>query len=161
MQLTREPEIDLEALKKAMFIEYIYHESDEYDVWPWAHQVDFDLDGNVWLAYTACCIVKFDPRTGEQTAFEGHGKHAGYGGNITVLYTDKDNIATLGAYHSETSAGYQLSGYSGPPSPTGRRSIAVTGRISCPVPHRKASSAKYSSLRSMTRTWAGSPVSSR
>ena len=28
-----------------------------------------------------------------------------------------DNIPTLGAYHSETSAGYQLSGYSGPPSP--------------------------------------------
>ncbi|MCY3989550.1 MAG: hypothetical protein OXF94_13365, partial [Gammaproteobacteria bacterium] len=51
VQLTREPELDLEALKKAMFIEYIYHESDEYDVWPWPHQVDFDLDGNVWLAY--------------------------------------------------------------------------------------------------------------
>ena len=84
VQLTREPELDLEALKKAMFIEYIYHESDEYDVWPWAHQVDFDLDGNVWLAYTACCIVKFDPRTGEQTAFEGHG--GGHG--IAVDQTD-------------------------------------------------------------------------
>ncbi len=84
VQLTREPELDLEALKKAMFIEYIYHESDEYDVWPWPHQVDFDLDGNVWLAYTACCIVKFDPRTGEQTAFEGHG--GGHG--IAVDQTD-------------------------------------------------------------------------
>ena len=84
VQLTREPELDLEALKKAMYIEYIYYESDEYDVWPWAHQVDFDLDGNVWLAYTACCIVKFDPRTGEQTAFEGHG--GGHG--IAVDQTD-------------------------------------------------------------------------
>ena len=84
VQLTREPELDLEALKKAMFIEYIYYESDEYEVWPWAHQVDFDLDGNVWLAYTACCIVRFDPRTGEQTAFEGHG--GGHG--IAVDQTD-------------------------------------------------------------------------
>ncbi len=83
-QLTREPELDLRALKKAMFIEYIYYESDEYDVWPWAHQVDFDLDGNVWLAYTGCCIVKFDPRTGEQTAYEGHG--GGHG--IAVDQTD-------------------------------------------------------------------------
>ena len=84
VQLTREPELDLAVLKKAMFVEYIYRESDEYDVWPWAHQVDFDADGNVWLAYTACCIVKFDPRTGEQTAFEGHG--GGHG--IAVDQTD-------------------------------------------------------------------------
>lgn len=84
VQLTEEPELDLEALRKAMFIEYIYYESDEYEVWPWSHQVDFDLDGNVWLAYTACCIVRFDPRTGEQTAFEGHG--GGHG--IAVDQTD-------------------------------------------------------------------------
>ena len=84
VQLTEEPELDLEALRKAMFIEYIYHESDEYEVWPWSHQVDFDLDGNVWLAYTACCIVRFDPRTGDQTAFEGHG--GGHG--IAVDQTD-------------------------------------------------------------------------
>ncbi len=84
VQLTREPELDYEALKKAMFVEYIYRESDEYEVWPWPHQVDFDLDGNVWIAYTACCIVKFNPRTGEQTAFEGHG--GGHG--IVVDQTD-------------------------------------------------------------------------
>ena len=84
VQLEREPELDLQVLKKAMFVEYIYRESDEYDVWPWAHQVDFDNDGNVWLAYTACCIVKFDPRTGEQTAYEGHG--GGHG--IAVDQTD-------------------------------------------------------------------------
>ena len=83
-QLTREPELDYEALKKAMFIEYIYRESDEYEVWPWPHQVDFDLDGNVWLAYRACCIVRFDPRTGEQQAFEGNG--GGHG--IVVDQTD-------------------------------------------------------------------------
>ena len=84
VQLAREPELDYEALKKAMFVEYIYRESDEYEVWPWPHQVDFDLDGNVWIAYTACCIVRFDPRTGEQTAFEGHG--GGHG--IVVDQTD-------------------------------------------------------------------------
>lgn len=84
VQLTREPELDYEALKKAMFIEYIYRESDDYEVWPWPHQVDFDLDGNVWLAYRACCIVRFDPRTGEQQAFEGNG--GGHG--IVVDQTD-------------------------------------------------------------------------
>ena len=84
VQLTREPELDYEALKKAMFIEYIYRESEDYEIWPWPHQVDFDLDGNVWLAYRACCIVRFDPRTGEQQAFEGNG--GGHG--IVVDQTD-------------------------------------------------------------------------
>ena len=49
--------------------------------------------------------------------YRNAGRFAGYGGAAAVLYPDKDNIPTLGAYHSETSAGYQLSGYSGPPSP--------------------------------------------
>ena len=84
VQLSQEPELDPEALKKAMFVEYIYRESDEYEVWPWPHQVDFDLDGNVWLAYRACCIVKFDPRTGEQMAWEGNS--GGHG--IAVDQTD-------------------------------------------------------------------------
>ncbi len=84
VQLSEEPELDLAVLEKAMFVEYIYRESDEYDVWPWPHQIDFDDDGNVWLAYTACCIVRFDPRTGEQTAFEGHG--GGHG--VAVDQTD-------------------------------------------------------------------------
>ena len=85
IQLEVEPELDLTALKSAMFIEYIYHEPEgKYPVDPWPHQVDFDLDGNVWLAYTACCIVKFDPRTGEQSVFEDHG--GGHG--IAVDQTD-------------------------------------------------------------------------
>ncbi len=85
VQLETEPELDLAVLEKAQFVEYIYHEPPgKYDVWPWAHQVDFDADGNVWLAYTACCIVRFDPRTGEQTVFEGHG--GGHG--IAVDQTD-------------------------------------------------------------------------
>jgi len=37
----------------------------------------------------------------------------------------------------------------------------VTGSISWPVPHKNASSAKYSSLRSMLRSIAVLPVSSR
>ncbi len=74
VQLETVPKLDLEALSRAMFIEYNYREPQgKYDVWPWPHQVDFDSDGNVWLAYTACCIVRFDPRTGESKAFEGHG----------------------------------------------------------------------------------------
>jgi streptogramin lyase len=74
VKLEEEPELDDEALAKAMFVEYNYHEPEgKYDVFGWPHQVDFDPDGNVWLAYTACCIVKFDPRTGEQTVFEDHG----------------------------------------------------------------------------------------
>jgi sugar lactone lactonase YvrE len=85
VRLSEEPELDLDALERAMFVEYVYHEPDgKYEVWPWAHQVDFDADGNVWLAYTACCIVRFDPRTGEQTVFEDHG--GGHG--IAVDQTD-------------------------------------------------------------------------
>ena len=85
VQLEQEPELDLEALRSAMYIEYIYKEPEgKYPVYPWPHQVDFDSDGNVWLAYTACCIVKFDPRTGDQTVFENHG--GGHG--IAVDQTD-------------------------------------------------------------------------
>ena len=84
VQLESEPELDLQALRKAMYVEYIYRESDEYKMMPWPHQVDFDNDGNVWIAYTACCIVRFDPRTGEQKAFEGHG--GGHG--LAVDQTD-------------------------------------------------------------------------
>jgi hypothetical protein len=65
VKLVEEPTLDEAVLAKAMFIEYNYHEPEgKYDVWGWPHQVDFDNDGNVWLAYTACCIVRFDPRTG-------------------------------------------------------------------------------------------------
>jgi streptogramin lyase/mono/diheme cytochrome c family protein len=84
-KLEEEPELDEAALAKAMFVEYNYHEPEgKYEVWGWPHQVDFDPEGNVWLAYTACCIVKFDPRTGDQTVFEDHG--GGHG--IVVDPTD-------------------------------------------------------------------------
>ncbi len=85
VQLTSVPPLDRKSLSRAMFIEYNYHEpKGKYDVYPWPHQVDFDKDGNVWLAYTACCIVRFDPRTGESRAFEGWG--GGHG--IAVDQTD-------------------------------------------------------------------------
>lgn len=85
VQLRSEPELDLKALEKAMWVEYIYHEDpDKYPVWPWPHRVDFDNDGNVWLAYVNCCVVRFDPRTGESRAYEGNG--GGYG--IAVDHTD-------------------------------------------------------------------------
>lgn len=85
VQLESEPELDLEALKKAMFVEYIYREPPgKSDPWPSPHQIDFDNDGNVWLSYTGCCIVRIDPRTGEQKAYQGHG--GGHG--IAVDQTD-------------------------------------------------------------------------
>ena len=85
VQLEREPELDPQALKKAMFVEYIYREApNKSDPWPSPHQIDFDHDGNIWLAYTACCIVWIDPRTGEQKAYGGHG--GGHG--IAVDQTD-------------------------------------------------------------------------
>jgi streptogramin lyase len=51
----------------------------------------------VWLAYSSCCIVRFDPRTGESKAYEGHG--GGHGVVVdqtdgTVWYSgDKGDIA--------------------------------------------------------------------
>lgn len=45
------------------------------------------------------------------------GQSGDYGGAAGVLYPDMDKITTLAAYHSETSAGYALRKYSGPPSP--------------------------------------------
>jgi virginiamycin B lyase len=83
VQLSSEPELDLDALKKAMFIEYIYPQPAEFDV-AYAHQIDFDADGNVWVPYTGCCILWFDPRTGESKAYMGHG--GGHG--IAVDQTD-------------------------------------------------------------------------
>jgi streptogramin lyase len=86
VQLRAEPELDLAALEKAQWVEYIYHEDPEkFPVWPWPHRVDFDNDGNVWLAYNNCCIVRFDPRTGESKAFDVGGG-GGYG--IAVDHSD-------------------------------------------------------------------------
>ena len=74
VQLSSEAELDLEVLEKAQYVEYIYNEDPEkYPIWPWSHNVAFGPDGNVWIAYRNCCIVRFDPRTGEQKAFEGNG----------------------------------------------------------------------------------------
>jgi streptogramin lyase len=86
VQLRSEPELDLKALEKAQWVEYIYHEDpEEFPVWPWPHRVDLDNDGNVWLAYNNCCIVRFDPRTGDQKAFD-IGGGGGYG--IAVDHSD-------------------------------------------------------------------------
>jgi streptogramin lyase/mono/diheme cytochrome c family protein len=83
VQLESEPELDLEALEKAMFIDYIYPDPPEYpEAYP--HQVDFDADGNVWVANTKCCMVRFDPRTGDSKAYKGHG--GGHG--VAVDQTD-------------------------------------------------------------------------
>ncbi len=74
VQLSSEAPLDLKALEKAMFIEYIWKEDPKkYPTWPWSHMLTFDADGYVWNAYTGCCIVRTDPRTGEAKAFEGNG----------------------------------------------------------------------------------------
>ena len=86
VQLRSEPELDLKALEKAMFIEYIYREDPEkYPVWGWSHNLTFDADGNVWNAYTSCCIIRTDPRTGEAKAFEDNGG----GSSIVVDQSDQ------------------------------------------------------------------------
>ena len=84
VQLQSEPELDLGALEKAQFIEYIYPQPPEYKDSPYPHQVDFDAKGNVWVPYTKCCIVWFDPRNGDSKAYNGHG--GGHG--IAVDQTD-------------------------------------------------------------------------
>ncbi len=74
VRLDSVPNLDRVALARAQFIEYSWKEPPgKYDVWPWPHQVDFDREGNVWLAYTGCCIVRFDPRTAQARAYEGNG----------------------------------------------------------------------------------------
>ncbi|NQV85692.1 MAG: hypothetical protein HQ492_01270 [Woeseiaceae bacterium] len=74
VQLRSEANLDLDALEKAMFVEYIYKENPEkYPTWPWSHNITFDADGNVWNAYTGCCIIRTDPRTGDVKVFENNG----------------------------------------------------------------------------------------
>jgi streptogramin lyase len=85
VQMRNEAELDLDALEKAQFIEYLYHEDPEkYPTWGWSHNLTFDGDGNVWNAYTSCCVIRTDPRTGEAKAFEDNGG----GSNIVVDQSD-------------------------------------------------------------------------
>jgi hypothetical protein len=85
VQMRHEAELDLEALEKAQYIDYRYHEDPEkYPTWGWSHNLTFDGDGNVWNAYVACCLVRHDPRTGESTVFEGNGG----GSSLVVDQTD-------------------------------------------------------------------------
>jgi len=101
VQLSSEAKLDLEALEKAMFIEYIYKEDPEkYPTWPWSHNLTFDGDGNVWNAYTACCIIRTDPRTGEAKAYEGNG-----GGSSLVVDQSDGTIWYSGDITSENGGG--------------------------------------------------------
>jgi streptogramin lyase len=102
VRLETEPNLDLEALKKAMFVEYIYHEPQAVsdprlfsDPRPSPQQIDFDNEGNVWLAYTACCIIKINPRTGERKAYAEHGGGSGIAVDQTdgtVWYSGRPNV---------------------------------------------------------------------
>jgi streptogramin lyase len=85
VELSSEPELNLDALAKAMFVEFRFPNKPDYKPrWPWPHQVDFDLDGNAWLAHTSCCIIRIDPRTADSKIFYGQG--GGHG--IAVDQTD-------------------------------------------------------------------------
>jgi len=117
-----------DVLERKLGIEY----SNPYNAEP-------DSDDNVWLA-TDNYLSKYEPVTDKFThypiptrsdslkttisknggiwfIYRNAGKFAGYGGNATVLYPDKDKITTLAAYHSEDSPGYFLSKYKGPLAP--------------------------------------------
>ena len=73
VQLESEPELDLEALEKAQFIEYRFFNTEEKPT-RFTQQIDFDAEGNVWVSDRGCpCIVKVDPRTGEYTDYMGYG----------------------------------------------------------------------------------------
>ena len=123
-----------DVLERKLGIEY----SNPYNAEP-------DADDNVWLA-TDNYLSKYAPEADSFThypiptrsdslkttisanggiwfIYRNAGKFAGYGGNASVLYPDKDKIETLAAYHSEDSPGYFLSKYKGP------RASKVTGDV--------------------------------
>jgi streptogramin lyase/mono/diheme cytochrome c family protein len=85
VELTSEPELDLEALEKAMFVAYIFPNTPDVPQ-RFTQQIDFDTDGNVWVADRGQPgnIVWVDPRTGESRDYAGHG--GGHG--IAVDQTD-------------------------------------------------------------------------
>jgi len=121
VQLSSEAKLDLAALEKAMFIEYIYKEDpEEYPTWPWSHNLTFDGDGNVWNAYTACCIIRTDPRTGEAMAYEGNG-----GGSSLVVDQSDGTIWYSGDITSENDGGSSP----GTPRSTVKRLDPATGLV--------------------------------
>lgn len=73
VRLESEPELDLKALAKAMFVEYRFLNSLEKPA-RFTQQIDFDGKGNVWVTDRGCpCIVRLDPRTGEYKDYMGYG----------------------------------------------------------------------------------------
>ncbi len=85
IQLESEPEIDKQALAKAMFIEYRLANTTRNPV-RFTQQIDFDGNGNVWVADRGApgSIVRIDPRTGE---FKDH---MGYGGGHGIAFDTTD-----------------------------------------------------------------------
>ncbi|MDH3275992.1 MAG: hypothetical protein OEM99_15795, partial [Gammaproteobacteria bacterium] len=121
VQLRNEAELDLEALEKAQYIDYRYHEDPEkYPTWGWSHNLTFDGDGNVWNAYVACCIVRHDPRTGEATAFENNG-----GGSSLVVDQTDGTVWYSGDITRENNGG----SYEGAPRATVKHLDPETGLV--------------------------------
>jgi streptogramin lyase len=121
VQLRNEAELDLEALEKAQFIDYRYHEDPEkYPTWGWSHNLTFDVDGNVWNAYVSCCIVRHDPRTGESTAFENNG-----GGSSLVVDQTDGTVWYSGDITRENNGG----SYEGAPMTTVKHLDPKTGLV--------------------------------
>lgn len=88
VQLSNEPELDLEALAKAQYVEYRFPNSEELPKRA-THTLGFTIDGNVWAMDRGGSIVWLDPRTGEHKDYTGHG-----GGESLVV--DKDGSVWYG-----------------------------------------------------------------
>jgi virginiamycin B lyase len=86
IQLEEEPELDLESLAKAMFIEYRLMNTPDDPV-RFTQQIDFDGKGNVWVADRGGdgSIVRIDPRTAK------YKDHKGYGGGHGIAYDRVDH----------------------------------------------------------------------
>jgi virginiamycin B lyase len=116
-----------EVVERTLPIQY----SNPYDAWP-------DDFGNVWVSCDNY-LVRFREASGTFTVYpvpertdqpkmmvtrdgavwftpRAAGVDGGYGGGASVLYPDKDAIATLGAYYSTKSSANHLARWTGAPA---------------------------------------------
>lgn len=76
VELPSEPELDLQALDKAQFVEYRFLNTQELPKRS-THHIGFTVDGKVWAMDIRSSLVLLDPRTGEHTSYTGHGAGEG------------------------------------------------------------------------------------
>jgi streptogramin lyase/cytochrome c2 len=83
VQLESEPELDLDALKKAQYVEYHFPNLDQRPK-AGTHHIGFTTDGYVWASERSDSLIWLDPRTGQYKEYFDHGRTEG-------LVVDKDN----------------------------------------------------------------------